>query len=217
MVTRASTRFFAVVVAVAAAPLAAACFYDFTFDGAGDGGDGGDAGHDGSILDGGADSDAADAPSDDVPPLPDNFVPPNCKTGCPGGSYCFYDDHQCGRGATGVCMPIPGSGCSQDTAYYCGCGNKIAKSDCELFNQGVDLDVGGCTGAGADHFQCGYEYCNRATSFCQTYKTKAVYACVDWDKQGCDAAAHDCTCAKTSCKTLTCDPGDGGLTLVCSP
>lgn len=204
---------------MAAAPLVAACFYDFTYDSGGaDGGSGGhDASVDSSVADAPSDGDPGDASSEDVNPLPDTFVPPTCKPGCGVGFYCRYDDHLCGRGVPGKCVPVPVTGCSTDTAYYCGCGNVVMKSDCELFGKGADFDVGGCTGVDSQHFQCGWEYCSRTASFCQQYKTKGTFACVDWVAVGCDAAAHDCTCAKTSCNTQLCDAGDGGLTLTCNP
>lgn len=201
-------RRIAVVFAVAALPTVAACFYDFTYESAGSNVDGGDAADafapDGSSPDGQVDgSGGKDAHLSDVVPPPD--APSKaCDGGCPGGFYCRYPDHACGRGLPGVCTAIPVSGCQFDQAYYCGCNGIIAKSDCEVFQKQTDLDVSGACAVDSQHYACGWEQCTRGISFCESSKAKTTYSCVDWKLMDCGAGPHDCSCAKLLC------PSGGG-------
>ncbi len=209
--------FFGLALGAIAACSLPSCFYDFAFprDG-GDGGDAGDGGgvevggeRDGSILPeregGGTDGDAG---------LPDGPPAPCRKSGeCAAGLYCRFDDHLCGRGqANGVCTPVPTpASCSKNPAYYCGCNGVQGKTDCQLFEQGLDLDVQGCPVFDPNTFRCGYELCLRNQSFCQQFKgSPPVFNCADWSSLVCAGGVRDCACAKPACTMTSCDPGDGG-------
>src|SRR5262245_29896305 len=93
---------------------------------------------------------------------------PACAS-CNAGEYCDFPVNSCGTAQydEGVCTVIPDGCPAVEEDPVCGCDGIVYSGTCAAALLGVDIDTSGQCEAPAGLFECGYNFCDPATSYCQ--------------------------------------------------
>ncbi|MEZ4380156.1 MAG: hypothetical protein R3A79_02320 [Nannocystaceae bacterium] len=145
--------------------------------------------------------------------------PVSCDDGC-GSDYCDWNANSCGilRADQGTCETPP-DGCDDVYMPVCGCDGQVHGNECEAHGAGTDVAAANGCEAPEGYFECGFMFCDAATTYCQIVPNDVVgepdfYQCNPLP----DACGKELVCgclAEEECYENGCVEGDLGLTITC--